>query len=196
MINLRILPWIIGSFLNARVYSLLTFQILNRFKEFSPFYSFRLMINYLIFIFTISNCKTFVLGFLRPGIRDDTASNFGLLDQIAALLWLRENIAEFGGDPNSVTLVGHGTGAIFANLLLISPVANKKGKRKDTNFIIHNLLILSIKFIFLNVASCQIQFPFFILTSFESLISASHFGKNIRNDILVRKNRRTICNPS
>lgn len=66
-------------------------------------------------------------GFLRPGIRDDTASNFGLLDQIAALLWLRENIAEFGGDPNSITLVGHGTGAIFANLLLISPVANKKG---------------------------------------------------------------------
>lgn len=68
-----------------------------------------------------------VVGFLRPGIRDDTASNFGLLDQIAALLWLRENIAEFGGDPNSITLVGHGTGAIFANLLLISPVANKKG---------------------------------------------------------------------
>lgn len=72
--------------------------------------------------------KTLVAGFLRPGIRDDAASNFGLLDQIAALLWLRENIAEFGGDPDSVTLVGHGTGAIFANLLLISPVANKKGK--------------------------------------------------------------------
>lgn len=70
----------------------------------------------------------FVTGFLRPGIRDDTASNFGLLDQIAALLWLKENIAEFGGDPNSVTLVGHGTGAIFANLLLISPVANREGK--------------------------------------------------------------------
>lgn len=75
----------------------------------------------LLFIFVL------FVGFLRPGIRDDTASNFGLLDQIAALLWLRENIAEFGGDPNSITLVGHGTGAIFANLLLISPVANKKG---------------------------------------------------------------------
>ncbi|KAG7205944.1 hypothetical protein KM043_007871 [Ampulex compressa] len=67
------------------------------------------------------------LGFLRPGIRDDTASNFGLLDQIAALLWLRENIAYFGGDPSSITLLGHDTGAIFANLLLISPVANRKG---------------------------------------------------------------------
>ncbi|XP_076171782.1 uncharacterized protein LOC143148878 [Ptiloglossa arizonensis] len=78
-------------------------------------------------IFVTINFRLGILGFLRPGIRDDTASNFGLLDQIAALLWIRENIAEFGGDPNSVTLVGHGTGAIFANLLLISPVANKKG---------------------------------------------------------------------
>ncbi|XP_020287856.1 uncharacterized protein LOC109856698 isoform X2 [Pseudomyrmex gracilis] len=78
-------------------------------------------------IFVTINFRLGILGFLRPGIRDDTASNFGLLDQIAALLWLKENIAEFGGDPNSVTLVGHGTGAIFANLLLISPVANKKG---------------------------------------------------------------------
>ncbi|XP_014475763.1 PREDICTED: uncharacterized protein LOC106745037 isoform X2 [Dinoponera quadriceps] len=78
-------------------------------------------------VFVTINFRLGILGFLRPGIRDDAASNFGLLDQIAALLWLRENIAEFGGDPNSVTLVGHGTGAIFANLLLISPVTNKKG---------------------------------------------------------------------
>ncbi|KAK2589120.1 hypothetical protein KPH14_001945 [Odynerus spinipes] len=78
-------------------------------------------------VFVTINFRLGILGFLRPGMRDDTASNFGLLDQIAALLWLRENIAEFGGDPNSVTLIGHGTGAIFANLLLISPVANNKG---------------------------------------------------------------------
>ncbi|XP_029166538.1 uncharacterized protein LOC114937283 [Nylanderia fulva] len=78
-------------------------------------------------VFVTINFRLGILGFLRPGIRDDTASNFGLLDQIAALLWLRENIAEFGGDFNRVTLIGHGTGAIFANLLLISPVTNKKG---------------------------------------------------------------------
>ncbi|XP_017763245.1 PREDICTED: uncharacterized protein LOC108553017 [Eufriesea mexicana] len=78
-------------------------------------------------VFVTINFRLGILGFLRPGTRDDAASNFGLLDQIAALLWLRENIADFGGDPNSITLVGHGTGAIFANLLLISPVANKKG---------------------------------------------------------------------
>ncbi|XP_066586115.1 uncharacterized protein [Prorops nasuta] len=78
-------------------------------------------------VFVTINFRLGILGFLRPGIRDETASNFGLLDQIAALLWLQQNIVEFGGDPNSVTIVGHGTGAIFANLLLISPVANSKG---------------------------------------------------------------------
>ncbi|XP_076644805.1 uncharacterized protein LOC143354525 [Halictus rubicundus] len=72
------------------------------------------------------NFRLGILGFLRPGTSDNSASNFGLLDQIAALLWIRENIAEFWGNPDSVTLLGHGTGAIFANLLLISPVANKK----------------------------------------------------------------------
>ncbi|XP_069975531.1 cholinesterase 1-like, partial [Penaeus vannamei] len=52
-------------------------------------------------------------------------SNFGLLDQIAALHWVKENIGNFGGDPDKVTIVGHGTGAALANLLLISPVAKR-----------------------------------------------------------------------
>ncbi|KAK0158567.1 hypothetical protein PV328_009550 [Microctonus aethiopoides] len=78
-------------------------------------------------VFVTINFRLGILGFLRPGTSDDAASNFGLLDQTAALLWLKENIAKFGGDPDSVTLVGHGTGAILANLLLISPVANNKG---------------------------------------------------------------------
>ncbi|KAL2744786.1 hypothetical protein V1477_007328 [Vespula maculifrons] len=90
-------------------------------------------------VFVTINFRLGILGFLRPGTRDDAASNFGLLDQIAALLWLRENIAAFGGDPNSVTLVGHGTGAIFANLLLISPVANNKGTTISLRYVAHAL---------------------------------------------------------
>lgn len=39
-----------------------------------------------------------VIGFLPPGTSDHTASNFGLLDQIAALQWVKDNIAAFGGD--------------------------------------------------------------------------------------------------
>lgn len=65
----------------------------------------------------------FLAGFLRPGISDVTISNFGLLDQIAALQWVKDNIAEFGGDPGSVTLMGHGTGAACINFLMVSPVS-------------------------------------------------------------------------
>lgn len=45
----------------------------------------------------ISHCH-FLLGFLKPSTNGNTASNFGLLDQIAALQWVKDNIAAFGGD--------------------------------------------------------------------------------------------------
>jgi len=64
-----------------------------------------------------------IVGFLRPGLQPSVISNFGLLDQVAAIHWLKENIKQFRGDPNSITLVGHGTGAAMVSLLLTSPVA-------------------------------------------------------------------------
>lgn len=64
-----------------------------------------------------------IVGFLKPGTGDHTVSNFGLLDQIAALQWVKDNIEEFGGNNSSVTLMGHGTGAACVNLLMLSPVA-------------------------------------------------------------------------
>jgi carboxylesterase type B len=47
-------------------------------------------------------------------------SNLGILDQIAALHWVQENIANFGGDPRNVTLMGHGTGAACVHFLMTS----------------------------------------------------------------------------
>lgn len=67
-----------------------------------------------------------LIGFLKPGTSDHTVSNFGLLDQIAALQWVKDNIAAFGGDMGSVTLMGHSTGAACVNLLMLSPVARGK----------------------------------------------------------------------
>ena len=43
------------------------------------------------------------------------------MDQVAALHWIQENIAEFGGDPKRVTLVGYGAGAACVHYLMTSP---------------------------------------------------------------------------
>ncbi|MEU6389506.1 carboxylesterase family protein [Streptomyces sp. NPDC046939] len=54
-------------------------------------------------------------GFL---LLPDGPSNLGLLDQIAALEWVRDNIAEFGGDPDNVTVFGQSAGAICVTALM------------------------------------------------------------------------------
>ncbi|KAF2348119.1 Carboxylesterase type B, partial [Trinorchestia longiramus] len=48
--------------------------------------------------------------------------NQGLMDQLAALSWVHENIAAFKGDPGRVTLFGHAAGAACITYLMVSPV--------------------------------------------------------------------------
>lgn len=52
-----------------------------------------------------------------------SSGNYGLLDQIAALQWVRRNITQFGGDPDNVTIWGHSSGGGYVGILMISPLA-------------------------------------------------------------------------
>ncbi|XP_013886367.1 carboxylesterase 3 [Austrofundulus limnaeus] len=63
-----------------------------------------------------------ILGFLSTGDQH-ARGNWGLLDQLAALRWVQENIESFGGDPQRVTIAGESAGAISASILTLSPQA-------------------------------------------------------------------------
>jgi len=51
------------------------------------------------------------------------SGNYGMLDQIAGLKWVQENIAQFGGDPAKVTIMGHSAGGFAVSELAASPLA-------------------------------------------------------------------------
>ena len=54
---------------------------------------------------------------------DETKGNYAYMDQIAALQWVRRNIAAFGGDPNNVTIFGFSAGGVSVHSMLASPQA-------------------------------------------------------------------------
>jgi para-nitrobenzyl esterase len=74
------------------------------------------------------NYRLGIFGFFaHPQLPSDTisnsAGNFGLLDQLAALRWIKQNIAGFGGDPSRITVVGNGDGGSDLCALVASPRA-------------------------------------------------------------------------
>ena len=74
-----------------------------------------------------ANYRLGVFGFFaHPELTAESAhhasGNYGLMDQVAALKWVRDNIERFGGDPREVTIFGESAGALDINVLLTSPL--------------------------------------------------------------------------
>jgi len=79
-------------------------------------------------VFVSINYRLGVFGWLaHAGLSaespDGISGNYGLLDQIAALAWVQDNIGVFGGDPRNVTVMGESAGALSVTYLLATPRA-------------------------------------------------------------------------
>jgi len=79
-------------------------------------------------VFVTINYRLGIFGFMaHPELSAEselkTSGNYGILDQIAALKWVKENIASFGGNPDNVTIAGQSAGSFSVNILTVSPLA-------------------------------------------------------------------------
>ncbi len=74
-----------------------------------------------------ANYREGIFGFFaHPELSEETSykgsGNYGYLDQVAAIRWVKDNIAAFGGDPYSITIVGESAGSASVSALMASPL--------------------------------------------------------------------------
>ncbi|MET0242251.1 MAG: carboxylesterase family protein [Flavitalea sp.] len=79
-------------------------------------------------VFVSINYRVGIFGFLaHPELTAESSTkssgNYGLMDQVAALKWVQQNIAAFGGDPENVTIAGQSAGSMSVNSMVASPLA-------------------------------------------------------------------------
>lgn len=75
-----------------------------------------------------ANYREGVFGFLaHPDLTAEspnhTSGNYGILDQAAAIQWVKDNIAAFGGDPDKITIAGESAGSFSVSVLMASPLS-------------------------------------------------------------------------
>jgi para-nitrobenzyl esterase len=95
----------------------------------SALYKDGTLVNHGVILVTV-NYRLGIFGFLaHPELTVESAhhasGNYGLTDQVLALRWVRDNIAKFGGDVNTVTVFGQSAGSMDASMLMTSPLAKE-----------------------------------------------------------------------
>jgi para-nitrobenzyl esterase len=98
-------------------------------------------------IFVSFNYRVGVIGFMvHPELSGESVNkvsgNYGLLDQIAALTWIKKNIESFGGDPQKVTIAGQSAGSMSVCAMVASPLAKGlfRGAIAESGGILNNRL--------------------------------------------------------
>ncbi|XP_047035141.1 juvenile hormone esterase-like [Helicoverpa zea] len=90
-------------------------------------YGPKFLVRHGVILVTI-NYRLEVLGFLSLDT-EEVPGNAGMKDQVAALRWVNKNIANFGGDPNNVTIFGESAGGVSVSYQVISPMSKGLFKR-------------------------------------------------------------------
>lgn len=93
----------------------------------SALYKDGTLVNHGVILVTV-NYRLGIFGFFaHPELTAESSrhasGNYGLMDQILALQWVRDNIAAFGGDVNNITVFGQSAGAMDTGMLMTSPLA-------------------------------------------------------------------------
>ncbi|XP_043938472.1 liver carboxylesterase 1-like [Protopterus annectens] len=114
--NLPVMVYIHGGFLH----------VLSSFEEgYHPTEMLAKQTNivYVSFNYRLNAFGFLALELLRQNSPQNTSGNYGFLDQIEALRWVRNNIHSFGGNPEKVTIFGHSSGGTSVLALMMSPLA-------------------------------------------------------------------------
>ena len=94
-------------------------------------------------VYVSINYRVGIFGYLaHPELsaesKDGVSGNYGVLDQVEALKWVKKNISKFGGDPNNVTIAGQSAGSASVNVLTMTPKA--KGLFKNAVAMSYNTI--------------------------------------------------------